>query len=244
MQRQVVILAGGLGKRMYPTTKSIPKVLLPVMDCPFINWQLDLLDQNKIDKVIICVGFLGDQVEKMVGNKYRGIEIHYSYEQKNSLFGTAGAIKNAELLLEPFFGVLYGDSYLEIDYQSIFEAHTKSKFPATMVVWKNENKYDISNVSLSENKKRITSYKKGIKAKGFDYLDYGFSILNKEMIISRIKPKEFFDLSDLYSFLSSENLLGSFEVHKRFYEIGSKTGYQEFKNYIKKQFTKEYNTIK
>ena len=228
---------------MYPGTKTVPKVLLPVLDRPFIFWQLDLLARNKIDKVILCVGFLGQQVEKSVGNNYRGVEVQYSYEQSHALLGTAGAIKNAESLLESFFGVLYGDSYLEIDYNSIFNAHVVSTFPATMTVWKNKDKYDISNVTLSDNGKRVVCYKKTDEVKVFDYIDYGFSIFNKEVIISRIKSKEFFDLSDLHRVLSSENILGAFEIHKRFYEIGSKTGLQELEDYLTKQHTKKEKTI-
>lgn len=234
MQRQVIILAGGLGTRMYPKTKTIPKVLLPVLGRPFIFWQLDLLAKNKIESVVLCVGFLGEKIEKSVGNNYCGVNINYSYEESHDLLGTAGAIRNAESQLESSFGVLYGDSYLELDYNSIFYAHYSSGLPATMTVWKNKDKYDISNVSLSHNKKLVACYNKKNREMDFDYIDYGFSIINKEVIVSRIKSKEFFDLSDLNRDLSSENILGAFEINKRFYEIGSEIGLEELENYLNK----------
>ena len=229
---QVVILAGGLGTRLFPATKTIPKVLVQVAGRPYIFWQLDLLAANKIDEVILCVGFLGGEVEKTVGNNYRGITIKYSYEQPDKLLATAGAIKNAESFLNSSFGVLYGDSYLEIDYRAVFEAHLVSRFPATMTIWRNEDKYDISNVALTEDKKRVARYEKVKERNVFHYIDYGFSVLNKDIIAYRLGENEVSALSDLQRDLSCENLLGAFEVHKRFYEIWSKTGIAELEKYL------------
>ena len=229
---QIVILAGGLGTRLFPITKTIPKALVQVAGRPYIFWQLDLIKDSKIDEVILCVGFLGEQIEKVLGDNYRGIVIKYSYEQPDNLLGTAGAIKNAESFLNPSFGVLYGDSYLELDYRVVFKSHHKAKLPATMTVWKNENKHDISNVILSKDEKRVDSYRKVKKPGAFDYIDYGFSIFNKDIIESRFKKNKFAILDDLQRDLSSEGILGAFKADKRFYEVGSSAGIIELKEHL------------
>lgn len=229
---QIVILAGGLGTRLFPITKKVPKVLATVAGRPYIFWQMDLLCANNIQEIILCLGVMGEQVERELGQKYKNITIRYSYEDSNKLLGTAGAIKNAEEFLNPVFGVLYGDSYLEMNYRAVFDAHLATEFPATMTVWMNKDRYDISNVSLSENKQRVTCYNKRKTPGVFRYIDYGFSVFNKDIIVSRLNKNEYAALNDLQLTLSSENILGAFEVDTRFYEIGSKAGLAELEQYL------------
>lgn len=229
---QVIILAGGMGTRLSPVTKTIPKVLVPISDRPFVFWQLDLLIDNGINEIVMCVGYKGEEVERVVGSLYRGAPIKYSYERQDELLGTGGALKNAEHLLNTSFGVIYGDSYLEIDYVSVFEAHKSSSFPVTMTVWKNQNCLENSNVLLSEDGMSVTRYEKTGNSNGFQYIDYGFSVFDKEIISSYSGAGVHMELSTLQYDLSKENRLGAFEVNQRFYEIGSKSGLKEFETYL------------
>jgi len=202
---QIVILAGGSATRLLPLTGNKPKSLVCVANRPFIFWQLDLLIANAIDEVVLCVGILGDQIEAALGHSYEGLAIKYAYEEPDHLFGTAGAIKNAEHYLNSSFGVLYGDSYLEMDYRDVFDAHKKAGKSMTMSVWKNDNQYEPSNASLSEDGKRVAQYMKGGHSNNFKYIDYGFSVLNKDIISSRIKSGAFAALDGLQRALSQEN---------------------------------------
>lgn len=229
---QVVILAGGLGTRLLPLTETTPKSLIVVASRPFIFWQLDLLAANKINEVVLCVGYLGKKIETSVGYSYKGISIKYVYEQHDKLLGTGGAIKKAESLLRPFFGVLYGDSFLEIDYRKVFDIHKQRKLPMTMTVWENNNNYDISNVVLSKDKTRVIYYEKIKESKGFRYIDYGFSVIEKNIVSDRFKPYKPLDIGLLQCELSRENNIGAFVVNKRFYEIGSMEGLKELENYL------------
>ena len=79
MSLPVVILAGGLAKRMRPLTETVPKSLLPVAGRPFLDWQLDLLKENGIQKVVICAGYLGSQIEDYVSGRDYGMEILFSF---------------------------------------------------------------------------------------------------------------------------------------------------------------------
>src|ERR1700684_3500726 len=106
----VAILAGGLATRLLPLTEKIPKALLPIQGEPFISHQLRLLAASGIDRVILCAGFLGEEIQKFVGDGSRfGLTVEFSFDGP-TLRGTAGAIKQALPKLGPEFFVLYGDS--------------------------------------------------------------------------------------------------------------------------------------
>src|ERR1700757_2191256 len=101
----VVILAGGLATRLRPLTEKIPKVLVEVARRPFLEHQIDLLKQNEIAEVILCVGYLGEIIEQRYGDgEGLGVRIKYSFDGPK-LLGTGGAIKRASALLPDAFYV-------------------------------------------------------------------------------------------------------------------------------------------
>lgn len=112
----VAILAGGLATRLRPITGTVPKSLLEVNGEPFVIHQLRLLQSKGVRRVVLCVGHLGEQVERAVGSgSALGVQVDYSFDGP-VLRGTAGAIKNALPQLGEAFFVMYGDSYLPCDY--------------------------------------------------------------------------------------------------------------------------------
>ena len=95
MSFPVVILAGGLATRLRPLTEKIPKALVEVAGRPFLEHQLDLLKQNSITEVILCLGYLGEMIEQRYGDgEALGVRIRYSFDGP-ILLGTGGAIKRA-----------------------------------------------------------------------------------------------------------------------------------------------------
>src|SRR5882724_3079057 len=118
---QCVILAGGLGTRMQPLTRRLPKTLLPVLGRPFAEYQLGWLADQGVRNVVYCIGFLGDQVRAFVGDGRRW-RLRVDYVDEGSLLmGTGGALRLASDagVLEPGFLVLYGDSYLPIEMAAV-----------------------------------------------------------------------------------------------------------------------------
>ena len=115
----VAILAGGLATRLRPVTQSVPKSLLEVNGEPFALHQLRLLQANGIRRVVLCVGHLGQLVQRSIGDgDGLGLQVDYSFDGP-ALLGTAGAIRNALPKLGDSFFVMYGDSYLPCDYAAI-----------------------------------------------------------------------------------------------------------------------------
>ena len=153
-----VILMGGYATRLKPITEKIPKALVDVGGKPFVFHQLRLFASQKIDRVVLCVGHLGEMIVKEVGDGSRfGIQVEYSFDG-DRLRGTAGAIANALDKLGPAFFVLYGDSYLECDMAAVQSAFELSNKTSLMSVYRNEGRWGPSNVEFSNG--QILSYDK------------------------------------------------------------------------------------
>lgn len=228
---QIVILAGGKATRLYPLTKRIAKSMVMIFEKPFLEYQIELLKRNKIDELVLCVGTFSDQIMKYFGDgKKFGISIKYSLEKQNMLLGTAGALKNAENFLDKLFFVMYGDSYLPVDFHEIFSYFEKSGKMGMMSVYKNDNKYDKSNVAIKND--MVTIYDKSGKNKDLSYIDYGLLMLKKETI-DLLPSHKFVNLDFLLNKLIEKKELGTYKVTERFYEIGSLNGINEFARYIK-----------
>jgi NDP-sugar pyrophosphorylase family protein len=227
---QIVILCGGLATRLYPLTKKISKSMIKIEGRPFLEHQLDLLKKNKIKNILLCIGCKGEQIKKYFGNgKKFGVKIRYSREKKK-LLGTGGALKKAEKLLEDNFLIMWGDSYLPLDFQKAIKFFKKFNKFGLMTVYKNCDKYEPSNVEVEGNLVKVYSKKR--KTKKMKYIDYGVSIFKKEAL-KFIPKNKVYDLSKLNQLLVREKQLLAFPVRKRFYQVGTFEGIEEFRRYIK-----------
>ncbi|MGZ3687525.1 MAG: nucleotidyltransferase family protein [Bdellovibrionota bacterium] len=235
MKVQCVILAGGLATRMRPITETIPKALIPVGDRPFIDYQLEDLARQGVTDIVLCLGYLGQMVRDHVGDGSRfGLRVEYTDEGKE-LRGTAGAIRLAldQGVLEPWFLILYGDSFLPIRFREVWESFEKSGNPALMTVLRNTGKWDQSNACFDRG--MVTLYDKRLEKKpeAMQYIDYGLSVVNRELF-EAVPPGVKADLADIFHGLSTRGELTGFEVHERFYEIGSPSGLNDFKSFVQR----------
>ena len=229
---QCVILTGGLGTRLGELTRSIPKAMISFEGKPFLEHQIECLVRNGVYDVVLCVGFLSEQIKEYFGTGEQfGVRITYSYETEG-LVGTGGALKKAEPYLYDSFLVMYGDSYLPISLERVFEVFEKCRYPALMVVYKNRSRFDVSNVIFEDG--TIKMYDKRNPTPEMKYIDYGVSALNKRVVEKHLPKKEFCDLSDLFFRLSREEELAGFEVFTRFYEVGSFSGVKDFQLFLRK----------
>jgi len=220
----VAILAGGLAKRLRPITETIPKSLVTVAGLPFLTHQLRLLYNAGLRRIIVCAGYLGEMIEKEFGDGARfDLKIEYSFDQP-CLLGTGGALKRALPLLGSHFFVLYGDSYLPIDYRQVLLAFIAGKRAGLMTVYRNDDRWDTSNVRFESG--RILRYDKNDRTRDMHHIDYGLGVLSAECL-SRWPTNEPFDLTEVYRQLLAENQLTGHEVTERFYEIGSPKGLAE-----------------
>ena len=230
----VAILAGGLATRLRPITETVPKSLIEVNGEPFIAHQLRLLKCKGVQRVVLCVGHLGELVQRVIGDgSALGLQIEYSFDGP-VLLGTAGAIKNALAELGESFFVMYGDSYLPCDYAAIaqnFEAASSRSRAVLgmMTVFRNEGKWDTSNVEFEAG--RILAYSKTNRTPRMDYIDYGLGVFRAQAF-QGVQAGKACDLVELYTVLLERNQLAAFEVRERFYEIGSAAGLRETAEFL------------
>ena len=226
----VAILAGGLATRLRPITEKIPKALVEVAGKPFVFHQLDWLQRQKVDRVVLCVGYLGEMIREQVGSGERwGIEVNYSLDGEK-LLGTGGALKKAMPLLGKEFFVFYGDSFLPIDFLPIQEAFRASGRPALMTFLKNQGRWDRSNVEASDGK--LIAYNKREPTSDMEHIDYGLGVFSERAFLGS-EANDSFDLADLYQSLAQRGDLAGHEVIHRFYEIGSKEGLAETEKFLR-----------
>ena len=156
------------------------------------------------------------------------MELSYSFDGP-TLLGTGGALKNALPLAGEKFLVLYGDSYLPIDYAAPIGAFAASGKLGLMTVFQNANRWDSSNVWFEDGE--IKSYDKENRTPEMKHIDYGLGILRAEALAPWPNDRPF-DLAEVYGRLSKQGELAGFEVHERFYEIGSHAGLRETEAYF------------
>ena len=220
----VAILAGGLATRLRPITETIPKTLVSVAGEPFLAHQLRLLLSHGLREIVLCVGHLGHLIEQQFGDgSAHGVRLRYSFDGPK-LLGTGGALKRALPLLGEKFLVLYGDSYLPMDYAAAVEEFEASGQPGLMTVFHNQGRWDTSNVVFADG--TIRTYDKKERHSGMAHIDYGLGILRADALAAYPDDRPF-DLADVYRDLSRHGHLAGYEVRHRFYEIGSHDGLAE-----------------
>ena len=229
---QIVVFCGGLATRLGSLAKNIPKSMIKINNKPFLEHQIENIKKYSINDIVLCVGHLSEQIKKYFGNGENfGVDIKYSYDGEKPL-GPIGALKNAEPLIEDIFFIMYGDSYLNVDFQKMYSYFLKNNNLGLMAVYKNFDKIDKSNLIVKENK--IVAYGEKERTKDMVYIDYGTSLLRKKTL--NLIPKDtFYTTGDFFSNLISKEVLLAFEVKNRFYHIGNPDALEELRNYIKTQ---------
>ena len=225
----VAILAGGLATRLRPITEKIPKSLVSVAGKPFLAHQLELLHARGIRRAVLCIGYLGEMIQRDFGDGSAfGVRLDYSFDGPK-LLGTGGAIKRALPLLGNEFFVLYGDSYLPVEYRLVLESFRRSGKLGLMTVYRNEGRYDTSNVVFRDGE--IAVYDKKSRSPEMRHIDYGLSLF-KASVFESYSAGQPFDLAEVMGKLVREKQLAGYEVPERFYEMGSPAGLAELESLL------------
>ena len=218
-----VILAGGLATRLRPVTEKIPKSLVEVAGEPFAAHQFRLLARQGIRRVVLCAGYLWEQIRDYAGNGSAfGLEIEYSVDGP-VLLGTAGAIRKALPLLPEKFFVVYGDSYVPTSHPAAQECFDRSGKRALMTVFRNEGQWDTSNVEFDGS--GIVAYDKKNRTDRMHHIDYGLGLFHRSVFVELGDGPR--DLATVYGERLAAGDLAALEVFERFYEIGSFSGIED-----------------
>ncbi|MBI4950603.1 MAG: NTP transferase domain-containing protein [Myxococcales bacterium] len=230
---QAVILAGGLATRLGARTEHTPKILLPVAGRPFAAWLLEALVRSRFDEALLLVGHLGDAVRAALGDGSAfGLGLAYRADGP-VLLGTGGALRAAADgdALRTRFVVTYGDALLPFDYASpLADLETHPEALGTMAVYRNDNRFDRSNVRLAAGGAAgplVAEYRELARDApadpGLHHIDYGAIALRREAL-ALLPPEPVVSFGALQARLAREGRLRALEVETRFFEIGSPAG--------------------
>jgi MurNAc alpha-1-phosphate uridylyltransferase len=212
----VCILAGGQGTRLGERVRDVPKPLLEVAGEPFLIHQLRLLAGHGVRRAVICVGYLGETIETRIGARRCGVRVAYSHDGPG-LDGTLGAIRGALPLLPERFLVLYGDTYLRVDYRAASRAWRESGLGALMVVLRNRGRWETSNARYRRG--RVLAYDKHAPTADMSWIDYGLGGLSVGALGCVAESES--ELAVLYRALARRGDLCGYPATRRFYEIGT-----------------------
>ena len=173
---------------------------------------------------------MGEQIVDAVGDGSRfGVRVEYVFDGPK-LLGTGGAIAAAADVLGSNFLMVYGDSYLECDYQDITQKHMSSGKKALMAVYENAGAWDTSNIELLNGE--VVAHSKENPTSRMRHIDYGVGAFSKTVFdtVSTTQPT---DLSEIYARLAQEGQLTAYQASSRFYEIGSELGISDLERHLK-----------
>jgi NDP-sugar pyrophosphorylase family protein len=229
---QVVILAGGLGTRLGQLAQDLPKALMPVLGRPFLAHVIELLARQELRRILLLVGHHADKIEAALGDGARFGVSSSSVNDGPVLLGTGGAVRRALPFLESELLLMYGDTYLDIDYRAVVAAFRAQSEPALMTVFKNAGQFDRSNVVFRQGK--LQRYSKRETSPDMDYIDYGLAALRRD-VVAQLPEGARHDLADLYSTLVASGRMSGYEVTQRFYEIGTPESLAECEDYLRER---------
>lgn len=176
----VAILAGGFGTRFKSITNGKHKVLTEVKKHPFLELLLHQLNQAGFKKIIICTGYLGNQIRKKFGASYKNLQLFYSQEKKP--LGTAGSLRNAfPLLNSETVMVMNGDSFCEINFKGFWKFHIKRKSNATIAVTTVSDVSHSGKVKLGKDKS-IINFQEKQEGSGGGLINAGIYLINRALI--------------------------------------------------------------
>lgn len=240
---QMVILAGGPGRRMRPLSSVVPNPLVRVDGRPFLAHQLDIVRANGIRRVVLCVGHLAGKVQGYFrdGSAF-GIEIVYSDDGQH-LLGTAGALRKARRLLDEAFFVMYGDTYTVVQYPRIWSYFQRFNRLGLVVLNHAGGADDlpvctvrgglVTRCAADAESRRLRALAR--TARGPDapavFLDTGLSVLRREAL-ALVPPRRHTDLPTLFNTLAGRGQLLALRTDSLTHSIASQAGLSEFRHYL------------
>jgi NDP-sugar pyrophosphorylase family protein len=226
------ILAGGLGTRLRPAVGDRPKVLAEISGRPFLTFLFDQLLHAGIRRVVLCTGYLGEQVRAAFGDSYGSL--HLLYSQETFLLGTAGALRLALPLLESeSVLVMNGDSYCELDLQAFWTWHRGRQATASLALAQLSDTRRYGRVEVDAEGTVLSFYEKGYTDEP-GWVNAGIYLLQRSLLL-KIPAKGAVSLErELFPVWIGYGLYG-YRSKGRFLDIGTPEDYAEVQEFFASQ---------
>ena len=225
---EAIILAGGLGTRLQQVVIDLPKALALVNGRPFIDYLLNFLRGQGIQKFILSVGYKKEAVRQHIGNQYKSIPVEYAVEEEP--LGTGGGIRNAMKMVEGKSAfVLNGDSMFRLDMHAMKLLHMQVDADITMALRFLEDTERFGSVKINE-QKSITGFREKGVENGSGYINGGIYLINKDFLLSSIFPEKFSIEKDCFEKYFKQSKFFGFPSRGYFLDIGIPDDYYRAQN--------------
>ena len=227
--KQAVILAGGMGKRLIPITKKVPKPLALINSIPFMDYLLESLIEIGINKVLFLVGYKYDLFIQRYGNKI-GNKIVIEYSVGSVDDKTGRRLLNSYLLLDEYFLLMYGDNYWPIELEKMSSFYFNSKIDISTTVFSNKlgtGEYGFQNNIFVDKHNIVKSYDKERKHTKANGVDIGYFIVSKNILDTSIVSNLSFE-RDMLPPIVKKNKVGAFITDQQYYYITDVSSLQNF----------------
>ena len=220
---KAVILAGGLGTRLRPYTKSLPKPMLPLGGKPILEYEIEWARKNGIKEIVLCVSYLRNKIEDYFGDgKKFGVKIEYAVSKKP--LATAGQLKTAEKFIDDTFVCLYGDSIYNFSLRNMIKHHKKSKANVTMSLF--DYKFNLRYGMIDTKKSgQVTAWNE--KPEFSAKINIGCYVMEPQVLKLIPKNRQYGMDDVIRKVLSSKKKVSSIISKKGFIDIGDKVTYEK-----------------
>ena len=225
-----IILAGGLGTRLRSVINDLPKPMAIINGKPFLHYVLLYLSKQNVAHAILSVGYKATIIESYFGDKYLNVNLEYSREEEP--LGTGGAIKKALDLVTDYAYILNGDTFFDIDLESLqnFYYNTEAEIVLALKQMTNFDRYG----SVCMEHERIVRFEEK-KATQKGLINGGVYFLHKRLLDKTNAKKFSFETDILERYVNEESMNGvAFDNY--FIDIGIPEDYTKAQGDFKAMF--------
>ena len=216
--KQAVILAGGRGTRMRPITDHLPKPMVPILDRPFLEYQIEQLCDQGFERVLILLGYLPEIVQNYFGDGRRwGIRIDYSITEPDQL--TSSRVLTARHLIDPCFLLLYCDNYWPMQIDKLWARFIEANKPGLITVYSNKDSYSRGSVILDEDS-NVLVFDRLRTTSGLREVEISYAILT-DLALELLPEQDTLFEEAIYTPLARQGRLAAFSTEHRYYSVGS-----------------------
>lgn len=228
---KAVVLAGGLGTRLYPVTRRIAKSMLPVNGKPLLEYIIRYLAGYGFTEIIITVGNKRKQIMDHFGNGTQfGVKLQYSVER--NVLGTAGSFKNAGKLIDDTTLIIQGDNLTNFALDEIVDFHMEKKALATIALT-SVRKPQGYGIALIDKNKRIVRFEEKPTSSFSNLVNSGIYVLNRYVLDYIPKNSTYDFAADLFPLLLRKKLrLYGIDVPGCWFDIGTPESYEKAKKFL------------
>ena len=231
---EAIFLAGGLGTRLQPVVKDVPKPMADINGKPFLHYLIRFYAGQGISHIVLSVGYLHQTIRNYFGDRYADVRISYSVEKQS--LGTGGAIAKAMgyTETEDIF-VVNGDTFFEVNLKEISGFHRDKNTNLTIVVREVDEVSRYGSVMMDANS-RISGFTEKNQSSGKGFINGGVYLINKTFFNRFQFPEKFSIEKDFFEKQVSHHSFYAKICHNYFIDIGIPEDYARAQNEFSHMF--------